>query len=159
MRSSPMLLAALLVAAAGCGKEAAPGEVTSITSKGGGAHEMTVKGDAKEGDAKLGFGAAGSVKLPDDWPKDVAVKDGSTVATTMKMGGRMAVTFTWKGTAADAASWYQERLQKDGWTVESPMTAGPSTIVSAKKGKRECTAMLNEDKGSVSAMVTVGEGE
>ncbi len=159
MRESAALLSALLVACCGCGKAPIPGEDVTVTTKGNGAAEMTVKTKDKEGDLKIGVGATGSVKLPDGWPNDVPIKDGSTIGTTMRQGKMQTVSIILKGTVAEAAAYYQAQLKKEGWAVEDALIMGANTMFSGKKAKRECTVMIQEDKGIATAMITVNEGD
>jgi hypothetical protein len=155
MRESAALVAALLVACCGCGKGPIPGEDVTVTSKGGGEAVINVKTKGKEGDAQITVGKTGSVSLPADFPKDVPIQEGATVATTMRMGDNLTVTLTLKGTLAATKAYYEAQLKKEGWTVEQTMEMGTSSMISAKKDKRECALVIGEDKGTVSIMITL----
>lgn len=65
----------------------------------------------------------------------------------------ISVHLTAPASVADAAKYYQDSLKTQGWKVESPQTAGPTTILSATKDKRECALMiLNNTNGSGSVI-------
>lgn len=157
-KRSVIALAILAGLAAGCGKS----EKTYKTGEG----QVTVKengdqiayeGTTKEGKFKMSVGEKG-VALPDDFPKDVPIMKGATVKAAMTQGPQTIVHLHVANSIADAAKFYQDELKLNGWTIENSMNMGDTSMVTAKKGNRQCNAVATkEGEGALVQLAVVQE--
>lgn len=151
-----ILLAALALVTAGCGKK-----TTQKTTAGGVTVEQ--KGDVssvelKGKDGEPGFKAVSSEKgvpLPAEFPKDVPIFKDALVVSAFIAGDVMQLKTTFKAPWTEAMQFYADKLKAEGWKVEGVMNLGESGMVTAKLGKRQCVVMLGmEDKLSYAAIST-----
>jgi hypothetical protein len=154
-----ILLAIVLAAglAAGCGKKTTyatnEGEVT-VDKKGG---EVTIESKTKDGVAKVSASDTG-VALPDKFPTDVPIYKGAVIKLSSTQGKAMLVHLSVKASTADLLKFYQDQLKDQGWEIQSTMNMGEGSMLSAKKGARQCTALvMKQDKESM-VQLTVSEG-
>ena len=127
MHRTAVALALLLLAGTGCGK-------------GG---EVTIERKAADGQTvKVNAGATGTVSLPANFPKDIAIPKDSTVAVSMSKGTNLMVGFRVKGTVASTLAFYQEKLKGDGWTLNEPVDMNGSFGLEARKEERKCEVMI-----------------
>jgi hypothetical protein len=149
-------LCAFALLASGCGKEekvSAPATDIRVTKKGD-----AVTFEMKGKDEKTNVTIAGSdkgVPLPDKFPTDVPVMPGAIVKVAMATGEGMSVQFSVKASQADAVKYYEENLKTKGWTIEATMNSAASSMISAKKGKRECVLNIITDAGGSIVQVLV----
>jgi hypothetical protein len=145
--------------ALGCGKE-------PTVSTPAGDVKVTTKGDAttfemKSKDDKVNVTIAGSdkgVALPDKFPSDIPVMPGAIVKVAMVTGEGMSVQFGVKSSQADAVKFYEENFKAKGWTIEATMNTGASSMMSAKKDKRECVLnIVPEGAGSIVQVLVSSE--
>ena len=130
------------------------GEKTTVSTPTGDI-KMTQKGDAvtfemKDKGEKTNLAISGSEKgvaLPEKFPSDFPVMPGAIVKVAMTTGDGMSVQFSVKASQADAVKDYEENLKAKGWNIEASMHMGESSMMSAKKGNRECVLNLVTDKG------------
>jgi hypothetical protein len=59
------------------------------------------------------------------------------------------------GTVADVVKAYQEMLKGEGWEIETTMNMGDSSMLQAKKGGRQCVAMVVKDDAGTLIQLTV----
>jgi len=158
---APVLVAccAGLALAAGCGKsektvDTPQGKMT-VTQQGAGAKMEIV---TKEGKATVTSNEKG-VALPANFPNDVPIMNGGVVTMAMETGGNLSVHLRGPASVADAAKYYEDGLKAQGWEIQATMNMGESTIVSAKKGKREVAMTASKDGGgSIVQLVMPREG-
>ena len=145
--------------ASGCGKE-------QTTSTSVGDVKVTKKGDnitfeTKDKGEKVNVAISGSdkgVALPDKFPSDFPVMPGAIVKVAMTTGEGMSVQFSVKASQADAVKFYQENLKAKGWNIEASMNTGASSMISAKKGNRECVLnMVTDGGGSIVQVMLASE--
>lgn len=141
MNRAAALAALLSLAAAGCG----------------GSESVSYDVDDGSGEkAHVEAGVKGAVALPPTFPGDVPVPKDSSVAMSIGKGKDLMVTFSAKGTTADHAAFYEERLKKEGWTLEDTVTVnGVSSAISGKKGGRTCSVIISGDEGEVMVQVNL----
>ena len=152
------ILVVLVVAvASGCGKKSTyrtkEGEVT-VDKKGG---EVTVETRTKDGIAKVSASDTG-VALPDKFPTDVPIYIGAVVKMSSTQGKAILVHLSVNASTADLLKFYQDQLKEQGWEIQSTVNMGQGSMLSAKKGARQCTALvMKQDKDSL-VQLTVQEG-
>ena len=143
----------------GCGKDertvSTPQGDIKVTKKGDGASvEVTGK------DVKISAAGDGkSVALPANFPKDVPIINGGVVRIAAVTGENLSVHLAAPASMAEATKYYEDNLKSQGWKIEATMSMGEATMVSAKKGKRECIVTATKDgNGSVVQLVVSAEG-
>ena len=155
-KSHLIALCVFMLLAAGCGKEqtiSTPGGDVKITQKGNTAtFSMNDKGEKVNVVAGTG---GNSVALPDKFPADVPIMPGATVKMAMSAGENLSVHLGLSASQADAVKYYQDNLKAKGWEVEAAMTMGEMTMLSAKKGGRECAVQVAKDGGGTIVMLVV----
>lgn len=150
-----VMLTVLVALAVGCGKgektyKTSEGDVT-IKQKSG---EATYEGTTKEGKFKVAVSDKG-VALPDNFPKDVPVLKGATVKVAMAQGKQMMVHLLVPGSISDVAKSYQDGLKAQGWEIDATMNMGESSMVTAKKGNRQCAVVAGKDSNGTMVQLTV----
>jgi hypothetical protein len=159
MKKSLTVLCVFALLALGCG------EKTTVSTPTGDV-KVTKKGDAitfevKGKDEKTNVAIAGSdtgVALPEKFPSDVPVMPGAIVKVAMTTGEGMSVQFSVKASQPDAVKFYEENLKAKGWTIEATMNSAGSSMMSAKKGKRECVLnVVTESGGSIVQVMVPSE--
>jgi hypothetical protein len=143
MLTAPLLVAMLF----GCGKKETyrtrDGEVT-VNKKSG---EVTFETKTKDGNVKVSASETG-VALPDGFPKDLPIYKDAKVQMATTQGKTMMVHLATTAPAAEALKYYQDQLKEQGWEIGSTMNMGEGSMITAKKGNRECSALiLKQDKG------------
>jgi len=138
----------------GCGKSLVEKKIEkNIQKEIGKDFNVDVDGD---GDTIKIVGEDGSVvqggenvQLPKDFPKDVYIIDGELLAVVENLGmvGYNVAINTDKVTE-DIDEEYQDKITKDGWTIDSNMNVPGMLMINAKKGNRTLTiaATPNEDE-------------
>ena len=124
---------------------------------------MTQKGDTttltmNDKGEKVNIVAASgdkSVALPEKFPSDVPIMPGATVKMAMSVGENLSVNFSVSSSQADAVKFYQDNLKTKGWEIEATMNMGEATMISAKKGNRECAISVLKDSSGTFVQVVV----
>ena len=152
-----MVLALVSALAVGCGKSSyktREGEVTVDKSSG----QVTYEGKTKDGAVKVTASKAG-VALPDDFPKDVPIYKGAVVQMTSTQGKMTLVHLNVSDPVADVLKYYQDELKSQGWEIQSTMNMGEGSMLTAKKGDRECSAVVaKQDKGTMIQLTVTQKG-
>jgi hypothetical protein len=153
-RTLTLMLAALAVIAFGCGKGSTyktnEGEVT-VDRKGG---QITYEGKSKEGSVKVSANENG-VALPDDFPKDVPIYKGAVVKVAATQGKMIMVQLSVPAPMSSSTKYYQDQLKDQGWEIQSMMNMGEGSMVIAKKGDRQCSAVVSKDGSASSVQISV----
>jgi hypothetical protein len=146
---------ASLALASGCGKKeksvSTPDGKVTVTQQGSGA---TMEVTTKDGKATVTANEKG-VALPANFPNDVPIMGGATVTMAMESGGNLSVHLRTTAPVAEAATFYENGLRAQGWEIEATMKMGDSTMVAAKKGKRDCAVTVAKDSGGSIVQLTV----
>lgn len=159
-RQFVIALTLLFVFATGCGKRertyrTAGGDVR-VTEDG---NEVTYEATTKEGAFKMAAGDKG-IAVPDSFPKDVPILSGATVKVAMTQGAQMVVHLHAARAVADVAKFYQDELKGQGWEIETSMNMGDTSMLSAKKDKRQCSVVVaKEGNGALVQLAVSQEGK
>ena len=150
------LWAGVVVATFGCGKsqtyESPDGKV-KVSQEGGTAkYEVATK----EGKATIAASDTG-VAIPSTFPKDVPILKGAVPKMTMTQGKTELLHLHVPGSIADVAKDYQDKLKAEGWEIESSMTMGDTSMLQAKKGNRQCAAVVVKDGTGALVQLSVTE--
>lgn len=142
----------------GCGKsektyKTAEGEV-KVKEKSG---EVTYEATTKDGGKFTMAANDKGVALPDNFPKDVPILKGATVKVAMTQGKQMVVHLHVSGSVADAAKYYTDELKGQGWEIETTMNMGDSSMVSAKKDKRQCAVVAAKQSDGTLVQLSVSQ--
>ena len=152
-----IILTAVVVLAFGCGKSEtyhSPDGKVKVEQKG---DTAKVEVTTKDGKATMTASDKG-VAIPDTFPKDVPIPKGAVAKLNMTQGKTEILHLHVAGSMADVAKEYQEKLKGEGWAIESSMNMGEASMIQAKKGSRECTAMVTkDDTGSLIQLSVTGE--
>lgn len=98
-----------------------------------------------------------AVAIPDTFPKDVPIPKGAVAKLTMSQGKAEILHLHVAGSIADVAKAYQDTLKAEGWEIESTMNMGEASMVHAKKGKQQCSAMVVKDDAVTMIQLTVSQ--
>ena len=144
-----MMLTVVALVVCGCGKsptyKTKDGEVT-VDKKNG---EITYESKTKDGNVTVSANQGG-VALPDGFPKDVPIYKGAVVQVASTQGKTVMVHLSVSAPVADALKYYQDQLKEQGWEINSTMNMGEGSMITAKKGDRQCSALiLKQDKGTM----------
>ena len=123
---------------------------------GCGKSEKTYKTADGKVKVKMATGDKG-VALPDNFPKDVPILKGATVKIAMTQGKQMVVHLLVSGSVADAAKYYTDELKGQGWEIETTMNMGESSMLSAKKDKRQCTVVAAKESDGTLVQLSVSQ--
>lgn len=152
----PAILSALAVLAFGCGKSETyqtPDGKVKVEQKGDTAkYEVTTK----EGKATMTASQTG-VAIPDTFPKDVPIPRGAVARVTMSQGKAEILHLHVPGSFADVAKDYSDKLKGEGWEIVSTMNMGEGSMLQAKKGNRQCAAMVVKDDAGSLIQLTVNQ--
>ena len=139
-RAAAVALALCVALSSGCGKTERSGPAA------GGAPETP----AKSVGARI-------VDLPADFPRDVPVLKGATVKVAMAQGNRMVVHLSTSSPVAEAARFYSEALQGQGWRIESSTIASDLSTLSARKGKSLCGVTVSKEGRGTLVRLAISE--
>jgi hypothetical protein len=155
-----ILLSALLLVTAGCGKKNADYKTSGFgvtTEKKGDTVSMEYKG--KDGAVLKGSSSEKGVPLPENFPKDVPIFKDALVTMATTIGEMLQVKTTFKAPLEEGMKFYEEKMKADGWEM-SVMKMEGMNVVTGKKGKRQCTVMFStEDKVTVAVIMTPVAGK
>jgi len=153
MRTTPTLIvAALALTVAACGKspgeraaeaaiEASTGQKAKVDAESG---SVTFKTD--EGDMKVTSGEA--AKLPANFPKDVFLPAGYTVASAMEMPNAMVLEIHAPGKVDTMFAEANKRMTDAGWKQRVAMQQDTNSQIAVyEKDKRSATLSLYDDAG------------
>ena len=160
-KNSLIALCVYALLALGCGREqtvSTPSGDARITNKG---DVTTIDMSTSKGEKmSIVAGSDGKgVALPDKFPSDIPVMPGAIVKVAISTGDALSVHFSVKASQEAAAKFYEENLKAKGWEIEATMKMGASSMVSAKKGKRQCvlTVVTEEGGGSIVQVMVPSE--
>jgi hypothetical protein len=155
-----IVLTVLVAFSFGCGKsektyKTPEGEV-KVKQKSG---EVTYEATGKDGEKVTVASGDKGIALPADFPKDVPIIKGATVKVAMTRDKQMMVHLYVAGPVADAAKFYSDELKSQGWAIESTIAAGDVSMLSAKKGNRQCSVTAaKEGDGTLVQLAIAQEG-
>lgn len=101
------------------------------------------------------YQAGGNVSLPDGFPSDVYIIDGTmTAAMTTNQSNGYTVSIDTSKTVNEVKTKYESELRDDGWTISSSTTFQDSMGIFASKGNRYCNVGASLTSGKVTAVIT-----
>ena len=126
--------------------------------------EGNMKIKDKNGDST--FTAGRGAKLPDDWPKALALPKGFTVVSsannTTDGNKTVMVTSTGKGDSAKVHVAMENQLKSAGYTIDSNSNSNSTSgnggfmgTVSASKGNQKVTVLVMESDGKIALTLNV----
>lgn len=98
--------------------------------------------------------AGNDLGVPDNWPSDVHLTEGSVTSVTNTDVGN-SVTITSDKSVADLKTEYQNALTKDGWDITTTMDVGTNLIFSAKKDNRVVNISIGEEDNHTVVIIGV----
>jgi hypothetical protein len=116
----------------------------------------SVKIESKEGDVTVSAGEG--VKVPDGFPKDVFVHEG-TVKTATTEGGNFMLAIETEDGATKVAETYKEKLKSEGWQETRTVAMEGGSFLEYEKDGRSLTVHLMEDDGKTLITVAVQKAE
>lgn len=109
------------------------------------------------------FSFGGDQKLPDGFPKDVPVREGAKIVSSMTNTAENGDTWIVNYETADAPAaiydWSLEQLEAEGWKVEVKAQQDSGGMISATKDTRRVSVTLgesNEEGMKTTVVVSVG---
>lgn len=138
----------LVVVLSGCKKAAEVAAEKGIESATGGQADVDIDDNSVTINTNAGsFAAGGNVSLPDDFPADVHVADGTiTAATTNTETSGYSVSIQTNESVTSLKDEYESELKKDGWDVTMSLTIQDGATLGAEKDNR--TTSVSISKGS-----------
>lgn len=106
---------------------------------------------------------AGGNQMPSDWPADVAVYVGATVAYSASANPdtdapAQAIVLTSADDTATIAAFYTTKLAADGWTLSTTMESAEMTIFSATKDDRTLSMVIAGADGQTTITMGIEKG-
>ena len=149
-----VILPAVVALAFGCGKSETHQSLDGKIKIEQNGDTSKVEVMTKEGKATMTSSDKG-VAIPDTFPKDVPIPKGAVPKLTMSQGKAEMLHLHVTGTVADVVKAYQEMLKGEGWEIEPTMNVGEASMLQAKKGGRQCAAMVMKDDSGTLIQLTV----
>ena len=148
------LLLGSVVALSGCGAAAEKAAEMAVEQQTGA--EIDKDGDkitvtTEEGEQVT---AGTGTELPDGFPEDVPVHEG-TIASTMTSPEGKLVTIQAATTPADAMSWYKGELESGGWKIVTEVKSADFNMITAEKDANMLQISIAEDGGPDGALISL----
>ena len=108
------------------------------------------------------FQAGGNVTLPDGFPSDVYVVDGTlTSATTSASNSGFTLSAETTKSVNEVKALYEEQLKNEGWTISLTMSYENSASVGAQKDNRTTTVSIaqQEENGKTLVVLTTSTND
>jgi hypothetical protein len=152
-RLAHLLLLAMTVSSCTCGNEAPPKPAAVPTKAPVAAPPVAAKPTdtaapivATPTAASLVTPSPSDVALPDNFPKDIAVMEGSTLAAVQKLGGgAQNVLFTTQAEGAKVFEYYKDDLKQKGHEVTQQYQTSEQSFLSFKKGNNVTNVVIAKD--------------
>ena len=147
---------------AGCGKKAAEKTTEkALEPTTNGAATVDISDKTVTINTNAGTWTAGEeVKIPDSFPGDVYIIDGTVrAATTIVEGEIYSVTIETNKSVNQAKSEYEEKLEDEGWEIGISLAITGAISLSAEKGDRMITVAISEVEETGLTMVTITTGK
>jgi hypothetical protein len=144
----PILGAALLLLAAACSKNiketttTAEGSKVTLEKKG---DQATMEIKTKSGEKVSLNVSEKDMKPTTPLPEDLPVYPKAVLKMDNAAGPMRMLGFYIKDPVADGVKFYTEEFKKQGWTIDNSMAMGEGHMLTIKKDKRSCQAMITLD--------------
>ena len=145
----------LAVTVSGCKNAAEKTAETAIESSTGGAVDVDIDNDSMKintngGSLEVGEG----VSLPDGFPSDVYVIDGTIIsAMTLAEGESYSVSIRTSQTTAAVKEEYENEFKDEGWEITMDLAMGGGYSMSAEKDNR--MVLFGVSTGDDGTIVTI----
>ncbi|MFH1207430.1 MAG: hypothetical protein V1668_02380 [Patescibacteria group bacterium] len=101
------------------------------------------------------YQAGDDVKLPDGFPSDVYIIDGTIkAAMTQQTNDSFIVSIEISKSIADAKTAYEKEIVDDGWTITTNMTYGGAVTLMAEKSNRILGVGISDLNGKTTVSIT-----
>lgn len=161
--SAAMALALLGFGLAGCG--GGDGEATIVTDDG------TVKIDPNEGegtikiessDGSMTITGEGGGELPEGWPPEVQLPEGGSITSAVAMNSDdqqgWTASLTYPDTSpTDLAAEVKSNMESAGFTLEGEFTSGQGAMGTYSGNGYAVTAMVGEEDGGSTLLMTIAK--
>ncbi|MFC1662977.1 hypothetical protein ACFL04_02285 [Patescibacteria group bacterium] len=138
------------------GREAAEENIeSSIERATNGAAEVDLDDNSVTFNTNAGtFQAGENVSLPDDFPSDIHVVDGTiTSATSVTEGQSHTVSIQTNKSMDEVKAEYDSKLANDGWSETLSMQLPSGYSIGAEKGNRTVSISIGEDSGQTIVVI------
>lgn len=118
---------------------------TAIETATGGQAEVDADGNkvsVEANDQKL---TIGQNEVPESFPADLSIYNGSTVAATTESDDGISVQLTTNDSVTSVYDFYKKNLADNGWTETSDSTAGQSRSLSAEKAGKTVLITISQN--------------
>jgi hypothetical protein len=150
MRRFVGIAAIVACVACGCGKPSmtfkGPDDATVTIDQGG--DKVEIKGRGADG--SVTSSSAGSVKVPEDFPKDIPVYPGATPIIHQSVKNGRTMQLKTSDAADKVTAFYKEKLKAEGWKQVSE---------SSSKSSRESITLLYDTKDNHTLSVVICHGD
>lgn len=107
--------------------------------------EGTVTINTNEGSFTATSG--GNVELPDDFPSDIYIPDGTITSVTSNTGAdSFSVSLESNDSVSQLKQEFETELNNDGWTITLSLVIQGGASIGAEKGNRSLSVTINEDE-------------
>ncbi len=101
-----------------------------------------------------------SVKLPDGFPSDVYVIDGTIKTAVVKTDTQgYTLSINTNLTPAEAKSRYDAKLKEQGWNIVMALDSGDGATISASKSQRNVSVIISTSDGQTNVILGTSEPE
>lgn len=140
------------------------GDKVSINAVDQEGRKITVKNTGEnvtfEGEnEKTVFTAGPSAKLPADFPKDVHIYKGATIASSMTTPEGFALVLQSKDQVSKIVETYKAEMTSSGWGEESSFVTPQQTVLVYKKSNRTTSVMMMGSEESVQIIISIATDE
>jgi len=112
--------------------------------------KMSIKTDTGE----MVMSTGDSVSLPADFPKDIYVIKGAKIQTALKMPDRYMIQLSIEQEKSKVANTYVSEMKAQGWTSDTSMDTGDTSIRIFKKDKRQTAVNIAKKDSASEVMLT-----
>jgi hypothetical protein len=105
-------------------------------------------------DGEMSITSGKSAKVPDNFPKDIPVYNGSVLDMAMEVPQGHSLSFTTKHSMPKVSEWYLKEMISKGWTKEAHMDMKNQTMLVFKKGERGVNLVITPDNGHTRLALT-----
>jgi len=158
-----VVVVAVAMAGAGCGKKVSEDLAEETVEEGLGADEVVelqLDSDAapvesEEGriDVQVGAGA----QIPANFPKDVYVPAQANVLSAITMPDGVNLSLQSAESLSAVLEQYVEEMRKQGWAADVTMETVESAMYSYAKGERRAHVVLRTDEGGTTIQIAIGK--
>ena len=116
----------------------------------------SVRITTKDGAMTMTSGKA--AQLPDNFPADIPILEGSTLDMAMEVPQGYSLSFSTQEGVSTVSEWYLNAMIDQGWTKETVMDMGTQTMLVFSKGERGVNVAISADNGQTRISLTGGKG-